>query len=395
MSLVDDIYGWLATEPGSDVDETFAAALEHAESPYAARITSVLLQRATEPAWAGLLANYDRLPPESQEQLHARPDLIRHGAAYALRSATSRGRLNTLRMLAEHACPEVAPAVAGALRDSALRVREAAASVLRETAEHMLSEFPTAQARAPATAPELSAQRAAVVQALREALRTFEVHLHVELLEACLWYAKDLASSLWDALDAHRSRSAHAVEQQLHAWNDPRLAGFLLLALGHQRWSRAAYSLLRSWSTRTQLLAILDQSDLLANPGVACHFRVLKRPRWLAAADPALSDLPRAARAQVPFWICHLGFTDEERECLLRRWQASTFPELRRAAVYAAGTLRTPGATRVLEDAGTGSDALSRFARWCVAGRPAAVQDTVPNPPPPAARRPGAREAHV
>lgn len=384
MKLVDTVYDWLGSDPSPDVDEVFAAALTHAEPPYDARITSVLLQRGTEAAWAGLIANYDRLPPSVRQQLHAGANLLHAGAAYALRSAATRGRMNALSLLAECPCPEVAPAVAEALRDSALRVREAAASVLRTIAEQMLTQCPASQPRGFAAPPQATVQHTLLIRALREALRTYDLHLRPDILEACLWYARDLGDSLWNALAARRSRAAYAIEQHLRTWDGPRLTGFLLLALGQPRWERPARNVLRSWTTRTHLLAILDHSDLLAKPLVARHFQLLKHPRWLAAADPALSDMPRAARAQIPYWICHLGFTDAERVSLLKRWLASTFPELRRAAVYALASLGTPRAIQALSEKAAGSGALAQFARWCVAGSPS------PTPPGPRARAPSA-----
>ena len=89
------------------------------------------------------------------------------------------------------------------------------------------------------------------------------------------------------------------------------------------------------------MLALLEHTDLLANPRIRRRLRMLRRPAWLAAAGPLLADLPRDMRAKVPQWVCHLGFSPVERVRWLRRWQQSPLPEVQRTATDALATLRT------------------------------------------------------
>jgi hypothetical protein len=365
MSRVERIYGWLAAEQGPEADRILAAGLEHAESLYADRIVAILLGRATEAAWAGLVANYDHLSPEARRQLHDRPGLLRPGITAALKWNTARGRQNALGLLASDPCPPLLYLAADLLRDDSAKVRELAAQVLRGSAERTLSSELTVAA----------ADRAALVDALREALRTFERHHQLDVLETCLWFAKDLGEHLWDVLSAPRCGAGHAVAQHLETWDHPRLAGFLLLALGRPAWRRPAHQMLNSWSTRSELLAMLQNTDLLADPLVCQNLHLLKWPRWLAAAGPNLEELPPEARAQVPHWICHLGFTDQERVHCLKLWQASAQPEVQRAAVYALAALHSPEANRALAEVAAQPGPLARFAAWCIAGRQALPAD--------------------
>ncbi len=364
MSRVEKVYRWLASDLKPEANHALAAALEHAEQPYAARIARILADRRHETAWSGLVANCDKLEPELKSRLRSRPELVRAGIAGAIKSRTARARQNALLMLREFPCAHLTYLAADALRDASPDVRAAATNVLRGTAERILDE---AAASEGAAAPTRTAERVELVRALREALRTYEIHGQRELLEVSLWFAKDIGEALWDALAGPRSRCGPVVEHHLESWNHARLAGFLLLALGQPSWRPAALTLLDSWTGRDELIAILRCGDLLGDPRFREGLRHLKRAPWLAAAR-SLADLPADARGQLPLWVCHLGFSITERLRCLQRWLTSSLPEVHRAAVYALASLNTPDTTQLLVDVGTRPGPMNRFARWFVIG---------------------------
>lgn len=368
MSKVETLYRWLAGDVGPAANEILAAALAHAEPPYAERIAGILLTRRHETAWAGLVGAFDRLAPGHQQRVVAQADLLRLGLAGALKSGREQARLNALTLLIECPYPQLAYLIADALRDPATQVREAAAAALRRCAEHVLASAEVNVAPAGRPTAEAVAERTGLVQGLREALRTYTLHGRRELLESCLWFAKDLGGSLWEALAVRHLRCGRLVANHLAEWNHPRLAGFLLLGLAHPEWRQTVLEMLDSWQTRDQFIAILGHSDLLADPQVRRGVQHLKRPRWLAAGGPTLSDLPPAARARVPHWVCYLGFSDRERLLLLHAWQTSPLPEVQRAAVYALAVLNTPEAVRILTDVAARECPLATFAKWFLTG---------------------------
>jgi hypothetical protein len=369
MKQVEPLYNWLATLEDAEADHILAAGLEHADASFVARIITTLLGRKTELAWKGLASNYDRLDDAARAQLLASDEaLLRAGVAAALKSETPRHRQNALALLTEHQQPQLAHLASDALRDVLPAIRETAAQIIRASAERILAPSAAADGGTPGAplAPEV---RTIVIEALRAGLHSFDVHFRLEILEASLWFAKDLRETLWNVLGTRRSHAAYAVTEQLPAWDHPRLASFVLIALGWPSWRWSAQEVLDRWSTREQLLAILRNSDLLADPQVRDSLHVLRSPAWLAAAGSDLAELTPEDRALVPQWLCHLGYSDEDRVRVLARWRLSRYPEVQRAAIYALAKLENREALRILADVAVRPGPMMQFARWVLAGR--------------------------
>lgn len=366
MNRVDLLYDWLASDSTAAADRVLGAALEHAEPQYQQRICEVLMQRGQAASWAALVANYSRLPAATQLQVRSAGGVLAEATALALRG-NARAQHNALQVLSEHPLPAVAYLVADTLRSPSEHVRAAAAGVLRTAAEEEFS----AGIRFGRKGPEDQAageRRAQVVEALREALRTFALHHRVDVLEPCLWFAPELGDSLWATIEAGRSPAGYVLSKRLRQWDDPRLAPFLLLALGRPAWHQAALRMLEPWSTRTHLLAMLAVTHLLDEPAVRKQLGQLKHPRWLTAGGPGLADLPLEARPLVPRWVVVLGFTDEERVAILTRWMSVDQAEIRRAAAYALAHLATEAAAHALAQVAVQPGPLRTFARWYVTG---------------------------
>lgn len=367
MNRIDTLYRWLTGDVSPESNRILAAALEHAEPEYAARIVGILLDRRHESACAGLVANYDRLTPEARHKLSSRPELLRAGIAAAMRLPAARARENALTLLTEQPVPRLSYLVAEALRDASVRVADAAASALRRAALSLLLN-PSAD---PAVAV---AERTEFIKSLREALRTFERHGRADILEVCLWFAADLGKDLWEALADPRTRCGYVIEQHLKHWNHPRLASFLLLALAQPSWRKAATKLLTIWNERDHLIAIVRQTRLLSDPQIRHSLQHVQQPRWFLGVDPSLGDLPPDVRGRLPYWVCYLGFSNEERLRCLERWQASPLPEVHRAAVYALTRLDTREAVDVLAQVAARPCAMMQFAKWYMAGRRALAE---------------------
>jgi hypothetical protein len=374
MKLPEALYQWLATLPDSEADQVLATGLEHADPPqFAARIIATMLERKTELSWAGLAANYDRLQPADRVRLRGVPEeLLRAGIARALQSPTARHRQNALAMLIEDPQPQLVLLLSDALRDVLPTIREAAAKVLRASAEKLLhqSEQEGEASEVGAASTEL---RTTVVEALREALRSFDTHFRLEVLEAGLWFARELHDTLENILGTRRSHAAYAVTEQLAAWDHPRLAGFLLAALTWSGWRRTAQEVLERWNSAEHLSAILKHSDLLDDPQLRENLNLVKTPPWLGAAGADLAGLRPTLRELVPRWLCCLGYSDDERVRILARWRLSRFPEVQRAAVHALATLDHPDALRIVADVAMQPGPLMEFARQHLAERRAAV----------------------
>ena len=383
MDEVEALYQWLAADPSGEADRILAAGLEHAEPAYAARMVATLLQRRSATAWIGLVANYGRLDVAARQALATQPEWVRTGIVAAMRQSGTRQRLNALTALADNPCAALSFVVADALRHSNPELRSLAGLVLRRDAEQACAEREAEDESGSASSRPVAGDRAELLAALREAVRTFKFHEQVQIVEAGLWFARDLGESLWGQLGARHSPVARVVERHLEAWDHPRLAGFLLLALAQPAWQEAARVLLARWATRAHLVALLRHSDLLTDARLRRQLRLLKRPAWIGAAGPDLADLPANVRARVPLWVCSLGFSDDERARWLKSWVASSCVDLHCAAVRALATLSVPLAARVLAAVAARPGPMQYFAQCYVSGnraRPNERQGAVSRP---------------
>jgi hypothetical protein len=361
MQRVELLYRWLARDKRPESHAAVGEALRHAEVLYVDRLASILVDKRSPRACAGLIAHYERLSPGLRKDLENRPKELQAGLAEAMKSSDETTRQNALALLRDQKSPQLSYLAADALRDGSRAVQEAAAETLEGITEHAL------------TLDDHEARKQ-VSQSLRDALRSFERHEQQRVLKACLWFARDLDDGLWQTLDDSKQAAAHVVAKQLEAWDDPRLAGFLLVALQHAAWRRPALQILQRWNLREHLVALLKHSDLLDLEVIRHELQHVERPAWFYAGDPRLGDLPESLRGHMARWALHVGLSEAERIKCLERWQRSPYPDVHRAAVHALAALGGPQAARVMAQIAERNCPMRQFAQWYITGRRAAVR---------------------
>lgn len=358
MAAVDMLYRWLSRDTHPLVDDALGHALARAEPEYAARIATLLLERRRPTAWQGLVTGYDRVPAQLQERVCARPDLLHAALAAALHDRRRSGRRNGVAALRDLRDFEQAERLSAVLSDEDEGVRLAAAEALRHYADTLITGDRLAT----------PAGRSALLRAALTAVEQFDGHRSPAVLEAALWLAKEIGAPLWAALGAPHTPAGRVVADNLPDWSSPRLAAFLLLALGQPGWEALARVRLTEWSTPAELTALVRQSELLGLPAVRRGLGQLVRPRWLLAADQCLHTLPQDVRALLPYWVCHVGFTAQERLERLARWLEEPLPEVQRAAAYTLARLDRPEAVELLTRQALRQGPMQTFARWYSAG---------------------------
>jgi hypothetical protein len=371
--LVDRLYDWLSQGPTPDCDRIFGAALVHAEPPWTDRIAQILLERGQEAAWAALVGRYSHLAADIRQRVRADSERLQAGIALAAKATDPATRDNALLALRDQPSPQMAYLLSDAIRDPAAKTRALAAEIFRRMAEIVLE--PSSE---PGRGDE--GERRQLVLALEEALRTFDLHNRVEVLEVCLWFARDLGEALWQKLRSRRSRAAVAVSEQLPIWDNPRLAAFLVSALTRPAWRGAASQLLQSWRTTAQLTALLRESELLDDPRIRQQLMSVQSPRWFEEAGDELRQLAPEIRPLAPRWACHAGYREDEKMAMLSQWLQAPEPRLHQATVYALAELRNRRAQTLLKQVAASDSPLASFARSCIV-------DSGAEPPPPAAPR--------
>jgi hypothetical protein len=368
MPLADRLYEWLAAEPSTDADLILSAGLERAEPGYAERIEQTLLRRSSALGLAGLIRRWNALSETTRQALRKRPEQMNQGIAAALSGGPPEARLNALHAFEDTRPARLAYLLPVAMRDPSPRVRNNAAEVLYRTAVAFLQRTPPAPDADAAAAGVYAAERRGLAQAVREAVRTFDLHRRVEALEVGAWFSREIEGALWEQLDNPRSRARSVVTELLPSWNRPWLAGFLLEALTRGDWRVAALRRLSQWKHSTELLALLRESDALDNPEIARRLAAIRDPAWFHDVDTCIAALPGELRRHVPRWIRCLGLPDDTKlKALLACFQTGQEP-VQRAALYALATLDRPETVDFFRRVAGSASPLATFAAWFVAG---------------------------
>ena len=373
MSALEKLYDFLLAEPPEQTDRIFAAALLDAEEPYFSELANLLLHRQTEAGYAGLVACKERLNDAHEARLWERVDLVRAGAARAARWSLPAARLHAFRALAETPFIKLAYLIPDALRDPHEPVREIAADVFRKMAAHFLEHTVPPPLRADwRTSVDTDVRH--FLDVVWQLFDKFDLHLRVEAFEITLWFARFFDDDLWAQLDTPRSNAGYVVREHLPAWDDPRLAGFLLLALRQQHWRRPAAHALAKWRSLPECRALLQNTDLLDEPEIARQIAIIKHAPWISTLQAHWDVLSPAEKRLVPRWMAVSAIDEDIRAEGLARLLHRDDEGLRRAALYALGGLPDPAAQRVLAQFGArGHDAAAHFASWIVIGREADI----------------------
>lgn len=368
MGQVDKLYDWLAGDPAPDCDRILAGALARAEQPYFERITALLLERENDVGWAGLISHFTRLTPEEHDRLGANDELMRKGIARALKAGSREARRNALAAFEAYPVPRLSYLLAEMLREGPSANREWVVQTIRNSTTAFLARSMPGMDAPTEVRQEYVDARQEWGRTMQDVLRSFEMHHRVELLEACLWFARELEAALWEQLNAPRSRYARVVSDHLESWDDPRLAGFLLQALSRSEFRTRALRMLATWNRPEHAAALLQHSDLLDAPEVCTNLKFVKRPAWFTNLGANMSRLPSGLRVQAPRWIAHLGFGVDEKLAYLTEWLRATDSEISLAALHALALMDAPAARSQLERLGTGSSPLAPFALWYSTG---------------------------
>jgi hypothetical protein len=365
MRQIDRLYDWLLEGPAPECDRILGAALTHAEPVWAEQMIRLLLKRGEDASWAALIGHYDRLSPEVCALLHQQRERMQAGVALALKSSSRATRANALRALGQQPLVQMAYLLPYALRDSSREVRELAGRTLHQMGESFLGQPVPSEGADRAVRQAYEEQRSQLNLALAEALRAFDLHCRVEVLEVGLWFARDLGELLWDRLAPHRSHAGTVVAQQIFDWSGPRLAYFLLTALKRPSWRRTATRVLQRWRTVPHVAALLQEQDLLRDPGIRRRLGGIHSPHWFTETDEGLADLEPHLRPRAPQLVCHAGYTESEKLALLSRWLQAPDAELHSAAVHALAQIDTPEARALLGEVAESDSSLARLAGWC------------------------------
>lgn len=394
MPRIDRLYQWLSTVPADRADRILSAGVLAAESPYFERIVNLLLAHKTEYGWGGLISVFDRLDEKVRQQVWERTDLIRLGVVWAAKSTAASARLNAFTILAESPFIKLVYLIPEALCDTSPAVRDKAAVAFKRMAECFL-EHTMPPRDGVDWRQGVDADQREFLNSVWATVQGFSRHLRVEAFEVSLWFARYFDHELWPLLESPRSHAGYVVREHLPNWEEPRLAGFLMLALRQPCWRRLAARTLAGWTTLAECRALLPHTELLNDPRVARQIALIKQPPWFATWRTHRDQLSTMERQMTLQWAAVARLDDEQRVRFLSEPLDGEDHMLRRTAIYALARCETPAALRALNRFALSEDsAMGQFANWVVLGRQGNIVPAPPEEQTPPPRKTTLSEAH-
>lgn len=266
------------------VDAALVESLVHLAPPVQHRAAGILFQRGHAPSLAAIAGRFQKLSEPVQKLVVERIEEMFEAVRIAVLSENPDDREGAVELIRRSGTANLAYLLAEAVRAHDPRTREMAARALHGLAAKHLEKEKT-----PSSPNGGSSQdaRELVAAALREAVTAWEMHFHPKILEAALWMSDRLFPVIEGKVGDPRSRMIHMLTGLIQSTTDPRMADFLIRALGNQTLRGAAAQAIGQASANL-LSGIFRKAELLDDPGIERGFRFVKDCRWL---EPECSDV--------------------------------------------------------------------------------------------------------
>ena len=346
----------LAGDPNQAADETLLAVLPSLAGDARGTVLDVLVAREQPRSLATIVAGFNRYDDDLQAMVLDRLDGLFVGVRGAASMGTYEQRASAFDLIVRAHDGRNAYLLADALRHPCGRTREHGAEALAAMTAQLLD---TRQAGLTAPAvPGWHRQCQLLVDALRRALGSWEVHHQTTALRACLWMADHLEADLLAKLAEPRAKLSPAMQRLIGQTSDPRLAGFVLRALALPELRAEAVRTIARARDATFIKALVRESWQLVDPEVRRRCRWIRELHWLEAHWPRLT----AARAPLPARAVQLvaatGLPPDTRRALWRDTWGQGDAALDRALVAQLIGDVNPLTTSLLMEAARHSDAL-------------------------------------
>lgn len=233
------IYQYLAGCKDQAVDEVLVAGARQLDGSYLRYAVEVLLQRAGPKGLLAVVENYHRFSPDLRGHVLGAIDVLAPALRTAIRDLELQTRLNCLEIASRLNSESLGYLFDLGLLDMQVKVREQAASLVRQMTSRLLADHPllcTPDGIRQAAADEVAAARLGqrrehLFEALLSGVQRYESHLRGEVVEACLWFEPYLGERFWDLSRQPRSRLPRLLADLLVRSDEPATACFLPQAI--------------------------------------------------------------------------------------------------------------------------------------------------------------------
>ncbi|MCG3138780.1 MAG: hypothetical protein HJJLKODD_02649 [Phycisphaerae bacterium] len=315
------VYQPLLQQQNLAVDDAVLAALYQLEKPFQMAALRLLLWRGHPEVLVKLLEQYDRLPEYSREVFVGAFRHLEGQLRDCLRATNEVVRLNAIDIIRRARSYEAAYLLALGLRSPSTDTRARSATALRELAVQWPALLPAAVSP---NNPEALAdyyqllnehrqQLALLIEALYDALDSYEAHSRSSVIESALQYTLELNEQLLNVIQRPQSKCRRTIIEHLTHTCQPQDASFLLLYLQYAELEPTVQRIFRQHLTPELWSALLEISWLAGDPQTAAGLRSITQLPWLENNQAALYKMPTTQLRQALRLIRHSRISDEQK----------------------------------------------------------------------------------
>ncbi len=377
----------LADLPGDAAEQALLDGLLLVDAELQTDIVGILLERNREGGYEGLIAVYDRLAADAQNQVLTHISRLYSALRAGIKSSAGQTRQNALEIVGRSGNPPLAYLAGQAMRDGSPAVRaEAAGTILKLTDQHcrnheeirealcgVIEREPGLVRIASHTIRLLRDEREYLLETLRDALKCYESHLRLEALECAMRMAHELEEELFGRHMATRGKLLHAISELLTSKLDTGFVPVVYLSLPHPELRRRVLQMIESCRDSDFFAEFIRWHWLCADPVIGKSLSSIHRCAWLDGGFETVFNLPHDVAPLLPSWTMRLGLPSAQKVALMRDCLILDNPDAHRAAVWALAGYDSPDSTAELERLRDHEDAAVRRIVSCELERRARV----------------------
>ncbi len=323
-------FSFLAQERNAAVDTALVEALTELKGPAQGAALRLLMERNHQPSLTTIVARFARYEPALQELVLGCAAPLSPVVPPALALDSAEDRAGAIEFLRKSNSSHLAYLLVSALRAACPLTRDRAGGALHSLAAAQLRE--RHQARQ-ASVESIAQQLDQLGSALRDAVVGWELHFQPKIIEAALWLADRTSETIFEVVQKQRGQLAPLINGLIRSSSDPRMAGFVIRALGVPALQEAAVAAICKAHEAAWTRALVAQAGLLANAAIAQGCLRIRDCPWL---HHSVDDFLVAARGQADKAIRLLsasGGVTAKKAAMLRAVLNSGHDEITRATV--------------------------------------------------------------
>ena len=270
----------LADDRNLATDAALAEVLPLLDGQVQREAWELLVRRGHEPTLAAVVARFGSYNRALQSQIVARAKSLLGPVRLAVEGSETTSLAGVIAVIVHSECGPLIYLLTDAIRSPDERTRRLAGAGLCRICERVLDGAEAGgSAESGVVTHDSTVDHAG--EALCRAVHLWEIHRQRKIIECALRFPARTMPAIRKKLAEPHSKMAGVLTEFLAQATDPRLAEFAVRALAEPNLQSAAANAIAEATNPQFVSALLENTWLLSDPGIAKGCRRLRRIKWI------------------------------------------------------------------------------------------------------------------